>query len=77
MPTNTITIEVYPDGPDGDRDVFAVLTDHTPDLPDGFDDELQAWANEHFDTADVDGGNENAGEFEYEPNGDIVEIRKR
>lgn len=73
--TETVTIEVYPDGPDGENDVFAVTATHSPDLPQGFDSELQAWVNDEFTAEDVEGGDENAGTMEYEPNGEIVEFR--
>lgn len=67
-----VNIEVYPDGPEGENDVFAVLSEHKPEIPHGFDAMLQQWASEKFDPEDVEGGVENAGVMEYRPHEEII-----
>lgn len=74
--TRTVNIEVYCDTPEGDREVFAVVSEHRPDLPKPFDAQVQAWAQAEFAELTVGQSISDAGELEYEPNGDIVEIRK-
>jgi hypothetical protein len=75
MPHRTVNIEVYCDRPEGEREVFAVVSDHRPDLPKPFDDTVQEWAREHFDHLGVGDSVTEAGTLAYEPNGEIVDIR--
>jgi len=76
--TKTVNIEVYCDNAeDGGQEVFAVLSEHRPDLPKPFDQELQEWASENFKNLEVGDAISEAGEFVYEPNGEIVEMRKK
>jgi hypothetical protein len=73
----SVNIEVYCDTSEGEREVFAVISDHRPDLPKPFDEEVQRWAVEQF--PDLGGGDEipEAGELIYEPDGNIVEIKRK
>lgn len=68
----TVNVEVYHDG----GEVFAVASEHRPDLPKPFGEPLQEWAKENY--SHLDGGDsiKEAGEVEYVPCGEIVEIRK-
>lgn len=74
--TRTVNIEVYCDTPEGDREVFAVVSEHRSDLPKPFNAQVQAWAQAEFDQLSVGERVPQAGELEYEPNGAIVEIRR-
>ena len=75
--TETTNIEVYCDTTDGERDLFGVVNDHHPDLPKAFDDPLQRWVRENFDHLEEGDSITEAGELEYEPNGEIVEFREK
>lgn len=75
--TETVNIEVYCDITDGEREVFGVASEHRPDLPKPFDSTLQEWVQENFDHLDVGESRPEAGEMEFEPDGDIVEFRKK
>lgn len=75
--TRTVNIEVYCDSREGERDVFAVASEHRADLPKPFDAQLQEWAKEHFSHLDIGDQIPEAGELIYEPSGDIVEIRAK
>lgn len=76
--THTVNIEVYADDDgSGGVDVFGVLSEHRGDLPKPFDEELQEWVEEHFSDLEKGDAIEDAGEMVYNPNGDIVEFRKR
>jgi len=76
--TKTVNIEIYCDNAeDGEKDVFAVLSEHRPDLPKPFDQELQNWASENFNNLEIGDSIFEAGEFVYEPNDEIVEMRKK
>lgn len=71
--TRTVNIEVYHDG----GEVFAVLTEHRPDFPTPVNAPLQEWANEQFSDLDPGDSIHEAGEMEYEPDGEIIEIRRK
>lgn len=75
--TKTVNVEVYCDTEDGEKEVFAVASEHRPDLPKPFNEQLQKWAKESFDTLEVGDSIPEAGEMVYEPNGEIIEIKKR
>lgn len=75
--TETVDIEVYCDETDGEREVFAVASEHRPDLPKPFDSQLQEWVQKNFDNLEVGDSLPEAAEMEYEPNGDIVEFRRK
>jgi hypothetical protein len=75
--TKTVNIEVYCDTTDGKRDLFGVVSDHRFDLPQSFDGPLQAWVHENFNHIEEGDSITEAGELEYEPNGEIVAFRKK
>jgi hypothetical protein len=71
--TRTANIEVYRDN----EELFAVLSDHRPDLPKPIDQKLQEWAKEHFVELKEGESIKEAGELVYEPNDKIVEMRRK
>jgi hypothetical protein len=75
MSHRTVNIEVYCDRPEGEREVFAVASDHRPDLPKPFNNTVQQWARMHFDYLEVGDTVREALTLVYEPNGEIVEIQ--
>lgn len=76
--TRTVNIEVYCDNtPEGGVEVFGVASEHRPDLPNPFDEPLQEWVREEFAHLEVGDALEEAGEMEYEPDGEIVEFRRK
>ena len=75
--TRSVNIEVYCDKPEGEREVFGVVSEHRPDLPKPFDEPVQQWVREHFDHLEVGDEVLEAGELIYEPNGEIVEIQSK
>lgn len=70
--TKTVNIEVYNE----DRNVFGVATEHNPDLPKPFDKFLQQWVQDNFDELAEGESVQEAAVLEYEPNEEIIEIRK-
>ncbi len=72
--SETVNIEVYCDEEDG---VFGVASEHRPDLPKPFDDQLQNWVQSTF--KDLEAGDEllEAGEMVYSPNGDIIRFEAK
>lgn len=72
--TRIVDIEVYCDNTGGERDLFAVASDHRPDLPKPFNAQLQEWAQKEYSHLEIGDSIEQAGEMEYEPHGDIVEF---
>lgn len=76
--TRTVNIEVYADNDGrGSVDVFGVTSDHRPDFPKPFNDQLQEWAAENFSHLQKGDAVNEAGEMEYEPNSKIVEFRTK
>ncbi|WP_135825590.1 hypothetical protein [Halorussus ruber] len=75
--TETANIEVYCDNTDGEQDMFAVVSEHRPDLPKPFESQLQEWVQENFDHLEVGDSLPEAAKMEYEPNEDIVEFRRK
>lgn len=73
----TVNVEVYADADGEEQRVFAVVSEHRPDLPKPFDAELQQWARSNFDDLHPGDSISGAGELHYEPAGEIVEIRKK
>jgi hypothetical protein len=71
--TRTANIEVYRD----DEEIFAVLSDHRPDLPKPIDQTLQEWARENFINLKEGESIKEAGKLVYEPNDKIVEMRRK
>lgn len=71
----SVNIEVYAETDESEQDVFAVVSEHRPELPKPFDEQLQQWARANF--SDVEPGTSipEAGELHYEPFGEIAEIR--
>ncbi|WP_336336885.1 hypothetical protein [Haloarcula brevis] len=77
--TRTVNIEVTCDSDgDGGIETFGVASEHRPDLPKPFDAQLQVWVLESFE-GELDKGEtiSEAGEMEYEPNGEIIEFRRK
>lgn len=72
----SVNIEVYAETSGGEREVFAVVSEHRPDLPKPFDAQLQEWARSEFDELEPGDSTPEAGVLCYEPHGDIVEMRK-
>lgn len=77
MSNRTVNIEVYCDRPEGEREVFAVVSDHRSDLPKPLDEPVQAWARKHFEHLKVGESISEAGTLVYEPNSEIIEIQLR
>jgi hypothetical protein len=77
--TRTVNIEVYCDvGDDGETpEVFGIASEHRPDLPKPFDGLMQEWVTKHFSNLDIGDSFPKAGEMEYEPNGEIIEFRRK
>jgi len=76
--SRTVSIEVVCDSDgDGGTETFGVVSDHRPDLPRPFNERLQSWVELSFE-GQLEQGEaiKNAGEMEYEPNGEIIQIRK-
>ena len=74
--TREVNIEVYCDsGPNGGKDIFAVVSDHRPDLPKPFDAPLQEWARENFSNLEKGESVEEAGKLIYRPDEEIVEYK--
>lgn len=72
----TVNIEVYCDvDEEGEREVFAVASEHRADFPPVFEKLLQKWAQENFDHLELGDSIEEAGEMVYKPNGPIHEFR--
>lgn len=78
-PTNTreLAFEVYPDGPEGEDDFFAVMTAPGPDVPRGTLDRIQAHVSDAVEDGrlTVDGPIEHAGDVCYEPEKDDGDVR--
>jgi hypothetical protein len=75
--TRTVNIELYCTEDDDDgRDVFAVVTEHRPDLPQPFDEQLQSWAESAFSHIQIGESIEKAGELVYKPDEYIIHFRK-
>lgn len=72
----SVNIEVYCTTSRGQRDLFAVLSEHRADLPPRFDSELQDWAADHFGDLEQGAQVPEAGDFVYEPNGEILAIHR-
>jgi hypothetical protein len=73
----TVNIEVYCDfTPEGSTGVFAVASEHRPDLPKPFNAPMQEWARATFADLEVGGALEAAGDMEYEPNGGVIGFRR-
>ena len=75
--TRTVNIEVYCDTTDGEPDLFGLASEHRPDLPKPFDSALQEWVQGNFTHLEAGESIQEAGEMEYEPNGEIIEFRKK
>ncbi|MFC7229251.1 hypothetical protein N0B31_17760 [Salinirubellus salinus] len=77
--TRLVSIDVVCDRAEsGGTEVFGVVTEHRPDLPKPFDEELQRWVRSTF-SGELEEGQSlsEAAEMEYEPEGEIVDIRKK
>jgi len=73
--TRTINIEVYCSMENGEKDVFAVASEHRPDLPKPFDEHLQEWAQSTYSHLKPGESKETAGKMVYKPNDEIIDIR--
>lgn len=71
----TVNIEVYCSMENGEKDVFAVLSEHRPDLPKPFDKPLQEWAESTYSHMEPGESIERAGKMVYKSDSDIVEFR--
>jgi DNA-binding CsgD family transcriptional regulator len=80
--TRTVLVDVYPNDETGDDagafkglEAFASVRDHRADLPRRFDDALQDWvlATDAFD--ELEEAREGVGVLEYEPDGEVVDVR--
>lgn len=77
--TRTVNIEVTCDSDgEGGIETFGVASEHRPDLPKPFNAQLQEWVRENFE-GELEKGETiwEAGEMEYEPNGEIIEFRRK
>jgi hypothetical protein len=77
--TKTVNIEVTCDSDgEGGVETFGVVSEHRSDLPKPFNSQLQEWVQANFE-GDLEEGETlwEAGEMEYEPNGSIVDFRKK
>lgn len=72
--TRTVNIEVYAET---NGEVFGVVSEHRPDLPNPLDKQLQEWVKNNFTDLEQGENRLEAGELEYEPNGEIIEFRKK
>jgi hypothetical protein len=73
----TVNIEVYCDAGEDGPEPFGVVSQHRPELPKPFDAELQNWVKANFSHLSKGDSVEQAGEMVYEPNGEIIEFRKK
>lgn len=73
--TRTVNIEVYCEMENGEKDVFAVASEHRPDLPKPFDKHLQEWAESTYSHLKPGESIERAGKMVYKPDGKIVDFR--
>lgn len=74
----TVNIDVTCDADgEGGIETFGVATEHRPDLPKPFDEQLQEWVRKQFEDQLESGETiESAAVMEYVPNGEIIEFRK-
>lgn len=77
--TRIVNIEVICDSDgEGGIETFGVASEHRADPPKPFDAQLQEWVRENFEGGLKKGETiGEAGEMEYEPNGDIIELRRK
>lgn len=77
--SRTVNIEVTCDSDgEGGVETFGVASEHRPDLPKPFNEQLQDWVQEQFE-GQLENGETlpNAGEMEYDPHGQIIEFRRK
>lgn len=75
----TVNIEVTCDSDgEGGVETFGVASEHRPDLPKPFNEQLQDWVKKNFE-GDLEKGETlpEAAEMEYEAGGEIIEFRKK
>jgi len=75
--SRTVTIEVFCETTEGEKDLFGLLSEHRPDLPEPFDTPLQEWVKQNFADMDPGESNKSAGVMEYEPDGEIIQFREK
>ena len=71
--SETVNIEVYCE----DGEVFGVASEHRPDLPKPFDDQLQDWVQSTFTGLETGDELPEAGEMVYNPDGDIIRFEAK
>lgn len=71
--SESVNIEVYCE----EGDVFGVASEHRPDLPKPFDEQLQNWVQSTF--TDLEAGDKlpEGGDMVYNPNGDIIRFEAK
>lgn len=74
--TRTVNVEVYCEMENGEKDIFAVVSDHRPDLPRPFDEQLQSWAQSEYSHLQPSESLTQAAEMVYEPDGYVVRFRE-
>jgi hypothetical protein len=71
--SKSVNIEVYCD----DGETYGVASEHRPDLPKPFDEQLQEWVQSTFNNLEAGDELPNAGEMVYNPNGDIIRFEAK
>lgn len=75
--SKSVNIEVYCDIEDGEKVVFGVASEHRPDLPKPFDEQLQNWVQDTFGYLEIGDKLSEAGEMVYIPNDDIIRFETK
>jgi len=75
--SKSVNIEVYCDIEDGEKVVFGVASEHRPDLPKPFDEQLQNWVQDTFGYLEIGDELSEAGEMVYIPNDDIIRFETK